>query len=67
MGICLTTLYEVDFASHQVPFPATSDQRSRVAGNGRGVGGKEQWIALCNKPVELNNDFFYLCPLFHSR
>ena len=25
---------EIVFVSHEVPFPATSDRRSRVAGNG---------------------------------
>ena len=48
---------EIVFVSHEVPFPATSDRRSRVAGNGTEWGvktielssstsGGEQWAFL---------------------
>ena len=51
------------FVFHEVPFPATSDQRSRVAGNGTECEVKIPLNCL-HKPVEVTNELF-LISSFH--
>ena len=51
----------MDFAFQEVPFPATSEGRSQVNGNGTEWEVKIKWIVL-NKMnlVELNKELFLL-------
>ena len=53
---------EMVFVSYKVPFPATTDRRSRVAGTEWEV----KTIQSLHQPVEVNNDLFLNHP-FHCR
>ena len=49
---------EMVFVSHEVSFPATSDRRSRVAGNGTDWEVKS--LNCVHQPVEVNNELFLI-------